>query len=74
MTGYHLSGSAFDSGNDMAFTAPFAVAALTDPGSEAWLDALWNRMTSTPINTSTYYGGGIQLQSMIVASGNYWAP
>ncbi|WUO26704.1 glycosyl hydrolase family 8 [Streptomyces sp. NBC_00287] len=74
VTGYHLNGSAFDSGNDMAFTAPFAVAALTDPGSQAWLDALWNKMTSTPINTSTYYGGSIQLQSMIVASGNYWVP
>lgn len=32
-TGYHLNGSAFDCGHDMAFTAPFVVTALTDPGS-----------------------------------------
>ncbi|MET8454492.1 glycosyl hydrolase family 8, partial [Streptomyces sp. NPDC005209] len=74
VTGYHLNGSTFDSGHDMAFTAPFAVAALTDPGSQAWLDALWTKLTGTAINSSLYYGGSVQLQSMIVASGNYWVP
>ncbi|MFF4549368.1 glycosyl hydrolase family 8 [Streptomyces sp. NPDC001406] len=74
VTGYHLNGSTFDSGHDMAFTAPFAVAALTDPGSQAWLDALWTKLTGTAINSSLYYGGSVQLQTMIVASGNYWVP
>ncbi|HEY5833025.1 glycosyl hydrolase family 8 [Streptomyces sp.] len=74
VTGYHLSGSAFDSGHDMAFTAPFAVAAMTDSGSQAWLDALWTKLVSTGINSSLYYGSSVQLQSMIVASGNYWVP
>ncbi|MER5941676.1 glycosyl hydrolase family 8 [Streptomyces sp. NPDC001928] len=73
-TGYRLGGSALDSGHDMAFTAPFAVTALTDPGSQAWLDALWNKLTATPIDPQLYYGGSVQLQSMIVASGNYWVP
>ncbi|MEE1770863.1 glycosyl hydrolase family 8 [Streptomyces sp. JV185] len=73
-SGYHLNGSVFDSGNDMAFTAPFAVTALTDPGSQAWLDALWNKLATTPIDPDLYYGGSVQLQSMIVASGNYWVP
>ncbi|WP_329125428.1 glycosyl hydrolase family 8 [Streptomyces sp. NBC_01465] len=74
VTGYHLSGAAFDSGHDMAFTAPFVVTAMTDPGSQAWLDSLWNKLTGTAINSSLYYGGSVQLQSMIVASGNYWVP
>lgn len=74
VTGYRLDGGAFDSGHDMAFTAPFAVAALTDPGSQAWLDALWKKIAGTSIDSGSYYGGSIQLQSMIVASGNYWVP
>ncbi|GGP58132.1 glycosyl hydrolase family 8 [Streptomyces melanogenes] len=73
-TGYHLNGSAFESGKDMAFTAPFAVAALTDPGSQAWLDALWGKLAATPVDPKLYYGASVQLQSMIVASGNYWVP
>ncbi|GAA1360144.1 glycosyl hydrolase family 8 [Streptomyces beijiangensis] len=74
VTGYHLSGTAFDSGHDMAFTAPFVVTAMTDPGSQAWLDALWTKLAGTAIDASLYYGGSVQLQSMIVASGNYWVP
>jgi endo-1,4-beta-D-glucanase Y len=73
-TGYHLNGSAFDTGHDMAFTAPFIVTAMTDPGSQAWLDALWNKLATTSVDPSLYYGGSVQLQSMIVASGNYWVP
>ncbi|MFI7006465.1 glycosyl hydrolase family 8 [Streptomyces sp. NPDC050145] len=74
VSGYHLNGSAYDSGHDMAFTAPFAVTALTDPGSQAWLDALWSKLAGTAIDPALYYGGSVQLQSMIVASGNYWVP
>ncbi|MFC4907557.1 glycosyl hydrolase family 8 [Actinomadura gamaensis] len=73
-TGYKLSGSAFDKGHDMAFTAPFAVAAATDPGSRAWLDALWKKLAGTPVDPGLYYGASVQLQSMIVVSGNYWTP
>ncbi|GHH81391.1 hypothetical protein GCM10018781_63950 [Kitasatospora indigofera] len=74
VTGYHLNGTAFGTGKDMAFTAPFVVTAMTDPGSQAWLDALWTKLAATPISSSLYYGGSVQLQSMIVASGNYWVP
>ncbi|MFI5747727.1 glycosyl hydrolase family 8 [Streptomyces sp. NPDC051644] len=74
VTGYHLNGTSFDSGDDMAFTAPFVVTALTDPGSQVWLDALWNKLAATSIDPQLYYGGSVQLQSMIVASGNYWVP
>ncbi|MFF3538251.1 glycosyl hydrolase family 8 [Streptomyces sp. NPDC002466] len=73
-SGYHLDGSAFENGEDMAFTAPFVVTALTDPGSQVWLDALWDKLATTPIDPDLYYGASVQLQTMIVASGNYWVP
>ncbi|WP_329491416.1 glycosyl hydrolase family 8 [Kitasatospora sp. NBC_01246] len=73
-TGYKLNGTVFENGRDMAFTAPFVVTAMTDPGSQAWLDALWAKLAGTAIDPGLYYGGSVQLQSMIVASGNYWVP
>ncbi|MEU0401130.1 glycosyl hydrolase family 8 [Streptomyces sp. NPDC006197] len=72
--GYKLNGTQISSGSEAAFFAPFAVAAMTDPGSQAWLDALWNKMLATPIDTSSYFSASIQLQVMITASGNHWVP
>ncbi|MCP2197934.1 glycosyl hydrolase family 8 [Lentzea flava] len=72
--GYGLDGTQINSGSDAAFVAPFAVAATTDAGSQAWLDALWNKMLNTPIDTNTYFGASIQLQVMITVSGNHWIP
>jgi hypothetical protein len=72
--GYKLNGTQIDSGNEPAFFAPFAVAALTDPGSQAWVDALWNHMLNTPFGNNDYYSTSIQLQVMIIVSGNYWVP
>ncbi|ANZ41937.1 hypothetical protein BBK82_44400 [Lentzea guizhouensis] len=72
--GYQLNGTQISGGSDAAFVAPFAVAATTDPGSQAWLDALWNRMLATPISTNTYFGASIQLQVMITVTGNHWIP
>jgi endo-1,4-beta-D-glucanase Y len=74
VTGYKLNGTALESDHDMAFTAPFVVTAMTDPGSQAWLDALWAKLVATPVDPSIYFGASVQLQSMIVASGNYWVP
>ncbi|MEE1815437.1 MULTISPECIES: glycosyl hydrolase family 8 [unclassified Streptomyces] len=72
--GYKLNGTPISSGSEAAFFAPFAVAAMTDPGSQAWLDALWNKMVATPVDTSSYFSASIQLQVMITASGNHWVP
>jgi hypothetical protein len=58
----------------MAFIAPFAVAAMTDPTQQAWLDALWSHLVATPYGGSRYFGNSIRLLSMIVVSGNWWAP
>jgi hypothetical protein len=72
--GYSLSGTAISSGSEPAFFAPFAVAALTDSGSQTWLDALWTKMVNTSFTSNDYYSTSIQLQVMIVVSGNFWAP
>ncbi|MFF5234822.1 glycosyl hydrolase family 8 [Dactylosporangium sp. NPDC000521] len=72
--GYSLGGTAISSGSEPAFFAPFAVAALTDSGSQAWLDALWTKMVNTSFTSTDYYSTSIQLQVMIVVSGNFWAP
>ncbi|MFD8643450.1 glycosyl hydrolase family 8 [Streptomyces zaomyceticus] len=72
--GYKLNGTQISSGSEAAFFAPFAVAAMTDSGSQAWLDALWNKMLNTPIDTSSYFSASIQLQVMITVSGNHWVP
>ncbi|MFD9050890.1 glycosyl hydrolase family 8 [Streptomyces zaomyceticus] len=72
--GYKLNGTQISSGSEAAFFAPFAVAAMTDSGSQAWLDALWNKMLATTIDTSSYFSASIQLQVMITVSGNHWVP
>ncbi|WP_406864987.1 glycosyl hydrolase family 8 [Streptomyces sp. HUAS MG47] len=72
--GYALNGSPLSSGSDAAYVAPFAVAAMTDAGSQRWLDALWNKMLATPIQTDSYFGASIQLQTMITVTGNHWVP
>ncbi|MER5741069.1 MULTISPECIES: glycosyl hydrolase family 8 [unclassified Streptomyces] len=72
--GYKLNGTQISAGSEAAFFAPFAVAAMTDSGSQAWLDALWNKMTATPIDTGSYFSASIQLQVMITVSGNHWVP
>ncbi len=72
--GYKLNGTRIESGNEPAFWAPFAISAMTDSGSQAWLDAIWNKLLGTGVGTDGYYSASIQLQVMIVASGNYWVP
>jgi endo-1,4-beta-D-glucanase Y len=73
-SGYKLDGTAYGNGNVPAFFAPFAVAAMTDGGSQAWLDALWKKMLATSPSPTEYYSTSIQLQSMLVVTHNYWTP
>jgi endo-1,4-beta-D-glucanase Y len=72
--GYQLNGTQISSDVSEAYTAPFAVAATTDPGSQAWLDALWTKMVQTPFGGKDYFASSIQLQVMITVSGNHWVP
>jgi endo-1,4-beta-D-glucanase Y len=73
-SGYSLAGAATESGEHPCFTAPFAVAAMSDPGSQAWLDKLWTRISTTSLDSTDYYGTGIQVQVLIILTGNFTAP
>ena len=46
---------------------------MSDPGSQSWLDALWNKMARSPIEPDSYFGASVQLQAMLMASGHYLA-
>ncbi|SEF36273.1 Endo-1,4-beta-D-glucanase Y [Amycolatopsis pretoriensis] len=72
-SGYSLSGSKTESGQHPCFTAPFAVAAMTDAGSQAWLDKLWTAVSSWSPDATDYYGTGITVQVLLILSGNYVA-
>ncbi|MCR6490173.1 glycosyl hydrolase family 8 [Amycolatopsis sp. OK19-0408] len=72
-SGYSLSGSKVESGQHPCFTAPFAVAAMTDAGSQAWLDKLWTAVSTWSPDATDYYGTGITVQVLLILSGNYVA-
>jgi hypothetical protein len=73
---YALDGRVLDDAPSMAFTAPFAVAAMSAPGStpgaQGWLDALWETMEAT--QPEGYYADSIKLQVMLTVSGHWWSP
>jgi endo-1,4-beta-D-glucanase Y len=73
-TGYSLAGAKTEIGDHPCFTAPFAVAAMTDPGSQAWLDKLFTQISNFSPDATDYYGTGITLQVLIILSGNFVAP
>lgn len=74
VNGYRLNGTAYGDGNDAAFFAPFAVAAMNDADGQAWLDALWKKMVATAPGSDDYFSASIQLQSMLVVTHNFWTP
>ncbi len=72
--GYKLDGTPVSGSNylTMAFAAPFGVAAMADGSHKAWLNELWSTIAGAP--SEGYYEDTIQVMSMIVMSGNWWAP
>ena len=72
--GYTLGGRPLVSYGSMAFTAPFLVAAMSERGAAArhWRDRLWRAVAAAP--AEGYYPDSIRLQSLLVASGNWWTP
>jgi endo-1,4-beta-D-glucanase Y len=73
MDGYKLDGTKGSdvTGPDLSFTAPFAVAAITDT-DQMWVDATWASVNRAILEL--YFGDSIKMLSMIVISGNWWAP
>ncbi|MEO8603247.1 MAG: glycosyl hydrolase family 8 [bacterium] len=75
-SGYRLNGTVSSGANyqSMAFIAPFGVAAMADASSQAWLNAIWDRVVATPASAEGYYENSLKLLSMLVMSGNWWNP
>lgn len=70
--GYRLNGSPIQTDFfTTAFGAPFAVAAMTDPSGQAWLDDIYDAVRDHP---EDYYEDNLALQALLVLTGNYWAP
>lgn len=72
--GHRLDGRPLRKDESAAFTGPFAVAAMTDPARQRWLDALWADLTARRLSHEDYYGNSIKLLTLIVLSGNWWQP
>ncbi|HVM97299.1 MAG TPA: hypothetical protein VMT89_12975, partial [Candidatus Acidoferrales bacterium] len=58
----------------MAFVAPLGVGAMVDASNQTWLNALWDLVVNQPLSSGGYYENTLKLLSMIVMSGNWWAP
>jgi endo-1,4-beta-D-glucanase Y len=73
--GYKLTGTALGTSAELAFVAPFGVAAMVEGESDsnqAWLNALWDEIAGrAPVD---YFGDTLKLQALIVMSGNWWTP
>jgi endo-1,4-beta-D-glucanase Y len=73
LPGYQLDGDSLGRDyDDMAFIAPFGVAAMVDADNQAWLNSLWDAVVAA--GDGGYFGDTIKLLSMIAMSGNWWAP
>jgi hypothetical protein len=71
-SGYRLDGTALSAMASGEMEAAFAAAAIVDPANQAWLDALWARLQAAP--PSGVVPDTLRLLSMILVSGNWWAP
>ena len=57
--------------NSTCFVATFAVAAMSDPIYQTWLNTLYNNLRSRNLSATGYYNTLIQMVSMLVMSGNF---
>lgn len=72
MAGYKLDGTALVSNGNMAFTAPLIASAIADASNQDFLNKGWAYLASTKQNE--YYGDSIALLTLLLLSGNWWAP
>ncbi|NTS78534.1 hypothetical protein HR060_16955 [Catenovulum sp. SM1970] len=71
-SGYRLDGTSIGANwSSPAFIAPLAVAAAANEANQDFLDAAWLYMTA---NRQGYFEDTINLLSMLMVTGNWWAP
>lgn len=71
--GYALDGTPLPNSNyfSTAFAAPFAVAAMTAPGQQTFLNAAYDAIKDSD---QGYYEDSISLLCLLVLTGNWWTP
>ena len=72
--GYKLNGVAFGTGDDLAFVAPFGVAAMASSATQTWLNKIWAGLATRKVSDTDYFGETLTMLSMIAMSGNAWKP
>jgi endo-1,4-beta-D-glucanase Y len=70
-SGYTLDGTPYGAPANSAFWAPLAVAAMADPQARPWLDALWAKLATDPVDRRNYYAATIRVQVMLIVTGNW---
>ncbi len=58
---------------DLSFMAPFIAATVCNSANQSYLNSGWHEMIQTH-NRDTYFGDTLNLLSMLLISGNWWAP
>lgn len=73
--GYRLNGTPLNpaSGFAPAYAAPLAVAAMTEPPHQEWLNQLFTRIKRLD-EDGNYYEDTLTLLCLLVLTGNFWAP
>ena len=74
--GYNLSGEDLPHRyfEALCFICPFAVAAMSSPDNQQWLNKLWDYIQHFKLKDFDYYDNTIKMLDMIIISGNYWTP
>ena len=58
----------------LCFICPFAVAAMSSPDNQEWLNKMWDYIQHFKLKDFDYYDNTIKMLDMIIMSGNYWTP
>jgi len=74
--GYNLSGEDLPHRyfEALCFICPFAVAAMSSPDNQDWLNKCWDYIVRFKLKDFDYYDNSIKMLNMIILSGNYWTP
>jgi len=69
---YSLKGEALTDESDLALTAAFCVAAMCTPKNQAWLNKLWDNISSRESDPRDSYGSTLKLLALLAISANWW--
>lgn len=73
---YRLDGTTYPrhGTNSMAYVPMLGVAAMLDPASQSWLDAVWADAASTRLADEDYFGNTLKLLGMVAMTGHWATP